>query len=276
MRVARVLDGRSGRQRFAVVSEFGARHCNVTAHAVWADPAHAETALVNAESICGNIAVVRRGAGAFFRTDSSQPATQPPSHPATQPPSNSTGFEGPLMVWLLLAPASLPAGVSFIDKARRAAEAGASALIVLNERDLPFVAQGDPSKMVRVCSSAVVCPRANLTSGADPQDDFPDFPVVCIPLTAGEELLSAVCADAVAGSPRPLVTLCYDPEQTLTVRRLANPLMLAQYLPLLPEHRHSYGDLLGSAGRTVHGGPRSREGVGALRSPPGGLRQPAD
>ena len=64
MRVARVLDGRSGRQRFAVVSEFGARHCNLTAHAVKAEPVHAETALENAVELCGNIAVVRRGAGA--------------------------------------------------------------------------------------------------------------------------------------------------------------------------------------------------------------------
>jgi hypothetical protein len=63
MPVARVLECKSGRQRFAVVAQFGARHCNITAAAVWAEPAHAESVLVNAESIRGNIAVMKRGAG---------------------------------------------------------------------------------------------------------------------------------------------------------------------------------------------------------------------
>ena len=65
LRVARMGD-RRGRQRFAVVAEFGRRQAEVAARAVWAEPHYAESDLSNAPAISGTIAIVHRGGRTSF------------------------------------------------------------------------------------------------------------------------------------------------------------------------------------------------------------------
>jgi hypothetical protein len=141
LRCARLSD-RCGRQRFAVVAEFGVRHCQVIARAAWATPYFAETDLTNANELRGCIVIIKRGGG-----------------------------------------------VSFFDKARRAQEAGAVAAVVINQDDRPFIAHHEPTDRVEGIL----------------------IPVVCMPLGAGEELLTeSACNDA--------IQMCCDPNETLTVR----------------------------------------------------------
>ena len=67
LRVARMKDhGRHGRQRFAVVAEFGSRQADVAGHAVWAEPHYAETDLTNGAALSGAIAIIHRGGGTSF------------------------------------------------------------------------------------------------------------------------------------------------------------------------------------------------------------------
>ena len=141
LRVARLQD-RRGRQRFAVVAEFGNRQAEITGRAVWAEPHYAESDLTNGAAISGAIAIIHRGGS-----------------------------------------------TSFFDKARRAQEAGALAVIVINHDDRPFLAHHEAHE-----------PAEGIV-----------IPVVCVPYGAGEELLTQEAS--AAG-----ITLCCDPSETLTVR----------------------------------------------------------
>ena len=65
LRVARLSD-RCGRQRFAVVAEFGSWQSEVCSRAVWANPVHAESDLTNSPMLQGCLAIIKRGGGVSF------------------------------------------------------------------------------------------------------------------------------------------------------------------------------------------------------------------
>lgn len=179
LRVARLSD-RHGRQRFAVVAEFGPRHCDITAQVAWANPFFAESTLTNPAALRGRIALINRGGG-----------------------------------------------VSFFEKARRAQEAGAVAVVVINQDDRPFIAHHEPTDRI----------------------DGVMLPVVCMPKGAGEELLTqATCEDG--------VRLWYDPNETLTVCKCANARW--PHLPFDNPPRYC------RAGPTIYECPGGRERVSAL------------